>query len=40
MPLYATGAMRDKYKPKLLMQNWAFWLPAQGVQFALAGPAT
>jgi protein Mpv17 len=28
-------AARAKYKPHLLAQNWAFWLPAQGVQFAL-----
>ena len=27
-------AARAKYKPHLLAQNWAFWLPAQGVQFA------
>ena len=26
---------REKYKLHLLAQNWAFWLPAQGVQFAL-----
>ena len=29
------AAARAKYKPHLLAQNWAFWLPAQGVQFAL-----
>jgi len=29
------GAMKEKYKPQLLLQNWAFWLPAQSVQFAL-----
>jgi hypothetical protein len=33
------GAMREKYKPRLLMQNWAFWLPAQGVQFAMVPPS-
>ena len=27
--------MKKKYKLKLLAQNWAFWIPAQGVQFAL-----
>jgi protein Mpv17 len=26
---------KEKYKLNLLSQNWAFWLPAQGVQFAL-----
>ena len=31
-------AARAKYKPHLLAQNWAFWLPAQGVQFALVSP--
>lgn len=31
----STEAARAKYKPHLLAQNWAFWLPAQGVQFAL-----
>lgn len=32
-------AAREKYKPHLLAQNWAFWLPAQGVQFALVPSA-
>lgn len=28
------AAMREKYRLDLLARNWAFWLPAQGVQFA------
>ena len=38
-PKETMSAMREKYKPKLLMTNWAFWLPAQGVQFALVPPS-
>jgi protein Mpv17 len=30
---------RAKYRPSLLAQNWAFWFPAQGVQFALVPSA-
>lgn len=38
-PEQTMQAMREKYKPRLLMQNWAFWLPAQGVQFSLVPPS-
>ena len=33
--LQQRAEMKKKYKLKLLAQNWAFWLPAQGVMFAL-----
>jgi hypothetical protein len=31
------AAMKARYRPELLLMNWAFWLPAQGVQFAVVG---
>tara|TARA_B100000475_G_scaffold70464_1_gene50615 strand:- start:661 stop:1458 length:798 start_codon:yes stop_codon:yes gene_type:complete len=34
-PAESLAEMKKKYKLKLLAQNWAFWLPAQGVMFAL-----